>query len=149
METLYHPQARQDILSRLARLNPQSPRQWGKMDAAQMLGHCSAVLEVVTGQKNPPRLFIGRILAPFLRSSFTSDQPFKKNNPTHKTFIVADQRDFDRERNQLVGLVNQFGEGGEAKCTRHPHAFFGPLTPREWGIGMYKHLDHHLKQFGA
>jgi hypothetical protein len=118
------------------------------MDAPQMLAHCSNVLEVATGRKNPPRLFIGRILGPFFKAIFSNEKQFKKNTPTDKSFIVADQRNFDQEKARLVELIRQFGEGGEAQCTRHPHAFFGPLTPREWGIGMYKHLDHHLRQFG-
>ena len=43
----------------------------------------------------------------------------------------------------------QFHEGGESQCTSHPHPLFGKITPLEWGTGMYKHLDHHLKQFGV
>ncbi|MFD1127776.1 DUF1569 domain-containing protein [Paenibacillus provencensis] len=30
----------------------------------------------------------------------------------------------------------------------NPHPFFGKLTSEEWSIGLYKHLDHHLKEFG-
>ena len=48
-----------------------------------------------------------------------------------------------------AGQVRQFSEGGETRCTRHPHPFFGSLTPQAWSRGMYKHLDHHLRQFGV
>jgi len=63
--------------------------------------------------------------------------------------VVADPRDFAREKEQLKSKIRGFCEGGEARCTRHPHPFFGSLTPYEWSRGMYKHLDHHLRQFGA
>jgi transposase InsO family protein len=63
--------------------------------------------------------------------------------------VIADKRDFAREQEQLKVCVRQFHEGGEERCTKHPHSFFGPLTPQEWATGMYKHLDHHLRQFGV
>jgi len=30
-----------------------------------------------------------------------------------------------------------------------PRCFFGKLSGKEWGELMYKHIDHHLRQFGA
>jgi hypothetical protein len=96
-----------------------------------------------------PRIFIGRVLAPFIKPIYTNEKPFSKNNPTDKKLVVSDQRDFLREQEQLKLKVRQFYEGGESQCTRHPHPFFGALTPQEWSRGMYKHLDHHLRQFGA
>jgi hypothetical protein len=49
----------------------------------------------------------------------------------------------------LRGLIDRFVASGPAGCTNHPHSFFGRLTPEEWAILMYKHLDHHLRQFGV
>jgi Protein of unknown function (DUF1569) len=46
-------------------------------------------------------------------------------------------------------MNDRFAKGGAEGCTKHPHNFFGKLTPLEWATGMYKHLDHHLRQFGA
>ncbi len=149
MKSLFQREAVDEILARIEKLQPTSMRQWGKMDVAQMMAHCSATLEVASGRVNLPRMFIGRILGPFVRPFFSNEKPFSKNGPTHPTFVVADQRDFVREREQLIVRVRRFHEGGEAQCTKHPHTFFGPLAPQEWGIGMYKHLDHHLRQFGA
>ena len=51
--------------------------------------------------------------------------------------------------NLLLKYIEKFQAGGEEKCTTYPHPFFGKVTPREWSIGMYKHLDHHLRQFGV
>lgn len=149
MKNLFQSETVEEVLSRLDKLQPASVRQWGKMDVAQMMAHCSAATDMASGRINPPRAFIGRVLGPFFRSVFTNDKPFSKNSPTDQQLVVSDARDFMREREQLKLKVRQFHEGGLGKCTRHPHPFFGELTPPEWGRGMYKHLDHHLRQFGG
>jgi len=149
MKTLFQKEALDEVLSRVDQLQPASLRQWGKMDVAQMMAHCSAALDMASGRFNPPRIFIGRLLGPLVKPIYTNDKPFSKNNPTDKKLVVSDQRDFVREREQLKLKLRQFSEGGESQCTRHPHPFFGDLTPEAWSRGMYKHLDHHLRQFGA
>ena len=63
--------------------------------------------------------------------------------------IVPDQRDLDAERQRLCALIDRFCAAGHPGCTTNPHSFFGRMTPGEWAILMYKHLDHHLRQFGA
>ena len=149
MKNIFQPDALREVNHRINKLQPNSQRQWGKMDVAQMFTHGSETLEVAAGKKFPPRIFIGRILAPFFRSVFSNDKPFKRNMPTDNSFLVVDQRNFQKEKARLIELVTQFSTGGEAKCTTHPHPFFGKVTPNEWGAGMYKHLDHHLRQFGV
>ncbi|MDB5248320.1 MAG: hypothetical protein JWQ40_2714 [Segetibacter sp.] len=149
MKNLFEPRTLEEIQQRINKLTPGSQRQWGKMEVAQMLAHCTAALEVAVGLKSPPRMFIGRIIGPFIKSVFTNEKPLRKNTPTDKSFIVIDQRNFEKEKAQLIELIAQFSKGGAAKVTTHPHSFFGKLTPTEWATGMYKHLDHHLRQFGA
>ncbi|MGH9644453.1 MAG: DUF1569 domain-containing protein [Terriglobales bacterium] len=139
----------QDIFSRIDSLQPSALRQWGKMDVAQMMAHCSATLDMASGRLNRPRAFIGRLLGPLVRPMFTNEKPFSRNSPTDPRLVVADSRDFALERENLKAKIREFHECGEAGCTRHPHPFFGPLTPQAWSRGMYKHLDHHLRQFGA
>jgi hypothetical protein len=149
MQNLFQHEAVDDVISRIDTLQPTTQHLWGKMDVAQMMAHCSAALDMASGRIVLPRLFIGRILGPFVRPVFTNDKPFSKNSPTDKNFVIADQRDFAKEQEQLKVRIRHFHQGGEAQCTKHPHSFFGPLTPQEWATGMYKHLDHHLRQFGV
>jgi len=149
MKDLFERETVAESISRIDALQPASPRQWGKMDAAQMMAHCSITLDIASGRLNLPRVFIGRLIAPFFKSIYTNEKPFSKNGPTGKELVVADKRDFAHEREQLKVKLRQFHEGGEAGCTRHPHPFFGSLTPEAWSRGMYKHLDHHLRQFGV
>ena len=141
MQNLFQPEAVSEVIARVDKLHPGSQRQWGKMDVAQMMAHCSATLDVASGRVALPRMFIGRILGSFVRPVFTNDKPFSKNGPTDKSFVIADKRDFVNEKEQLKARVRQFHEGGEAQCTKRPHSFFGPLTPQQWATGMYKHLD--------
>lgn len=149
MKNLFEQEATDEVLARIDTLQLACQRHWGKMDVAQMMAHCSAALDMASGRMDLPRIFIGRVLAPFIKPIYTNEKPFSKNNPTDKKLLVSDQRDFLREQEQLKLKVRQFHEGGESQCTRHPHPFFGALTPQEWSRGMYKHLDHHLRQFGA
>jgi len=149
MKNLFELETVDEVVSRIDKLTPSSQRQWGKMDAAQMMAHCSITLDIASGRLNLPRIFLGRLIAPFFKSIYTNEKPFQKNGPTGKELVVNGQRDFAREREQLTVKIRQFHEGGESRCTRHPHPFFGPLTPQAWSRGMYKHLDHHLRQFGC
>jgi len=149
MKTLYQEAAVDELISRIDTLQPTSPRLWGKMDVAQMMAHCSAALDMASGRVNPPRILIGRLIGPLVTAIYTNEKPLSKNSPTDKQLVVSDARDFAREREQLKSKLRQFHQGGEERCTRHPHPFFGPLSPQDWSRGMYKHVDHHLRQFGA
>jgi hypothetical protein len=148
MKNLFEPATVQDIKNRVAQLKPDSPRAWGKMNAAQAVAHLSAGVELALGDKIPPRMFIGRILGTIIKPMVLgNDQPMRRNSPTVKGLVVADERDLRKERERLVGLIDRFATAGPKGCTTHPHSFFGRLTPDELAILMYKHLDHHLRQF--
>lgn len=105
---------------------------------------------MAVGDQVPPRMLIGRIIGGMVKSMvLKNDEPMRPNSPTVKDLIVRDPRDLPRERERLAGLIDRFAAAGPAGCTQHPHSFFGRLTPDEWAILMYKHLDHHLRQFGV
>jgi hypothetical protein len=148
--SLFQAQRVDEIKGRLQQLKPDSARQFGKMTPAQMLAHCSAGMEMAAGEIRPPRALVGRIIGPAIkRVAFRDEEPMRRNSPTAKELLVAGERDFAGERERLSSLIDRFAAAGPSGCTEHPHAFFGPLTADEWAILMYKHLDHHLRQFGA
>ena len=150
MKSLFDPATASEVQSRIANLTPDSPRQWGTMTPAQALAHCSAGLDMALGTIRPPRALIGRILGPIIKPLVLRDnQPMRRNSPTAQALIIHDDRDLAVERTHLCELIDRLAAAGPAACTTHPHAFFGPLTPEQWSILMYKHLDHHLRQFGA
>jgi hypothetical protein len=150
MKNLFEPATVEEVKQRMAQLRPDSERQWGKMNVAQMVAHCSGGMEWAVGDKRPPRMFVGRVLGRIVKPKvFANDEPMRRNSPTSKDLMVQDDRSLESERERLTGLVERFAKGGSGGCTRHPHSFFGPLTPEEWAVLMYKHLDHHLRQFGV
>lgn len=148
MKSLLEPNAYAEILTRLEKLRPDITPIWGKMNSAQMMAHNSAALEYACGDWQGKQVFIGKVLAPFMKSNFYNDKPLPKNSPTAPRFIVADLRDFEKEKSRLIALIKRFHSGGAEKVTTSPNMFYGPLTPEQWGMGVYKHLDHHLSQFG-
>jgi len=150
MESLFESGCVDEVQQRLSRLQPDQPRQWGTMSPAQMLAHCSLGLEMAAGEIRPPRALIGRILGPVIKPiALREGEPMRRNSPTAKELVINSDRNFETERKRLSGLIDRFAAAGPAGCTAHPHAFFGSLTPDEWAVLMYKHLDHHLRQFGA
>jgi hypothetical protein len=148
MKNLFEPTDINGIRKRMARLRPDSQRRWGKMNVGQMLAHCSAAIEMAEGKVTPPRILLGRVLGPLAKKSLiVKGEPMRRNAMTEKSVLVTDERDFMVERQRLLGSIDRFASGGPAICTKHPHFFFGPLTPMEWAVLMYQHLDHHLRQF--
>ncbi|HEV3419394.1 MAG TPA: DUF1569 domain-containing protein [Candidatus Acidoferrum sp.] len=149
MKNLFEPARAQEVKERLARLQPDSQRQWGQMNPAQALAHCTAAMDIAMGKTSPsPRVFIGRLLGPLVKKSLlVKGEPMRRNATTEKNCLVTDERDFAVERQRLRESIDHFVAGGPGICTNQPHFFFGPLTPVEWAALMYQHLDHHLRQF--
>lgn len=149
MNSIFDPKTAQEIQNRIESLQTESPRLWGKMDVAQMMAHCAIGLETATGKIHPQRTFLGKLVGGFLQGMLTDDKPMGKGAPTHPTFVMADIRNFDKEKSRLIALLKEFSAGGETGVTTSPHPFFGKITPTQWSSGTWKHLDHHLRQFGA
>lgn len=150
MKNLFEAARVEELKQRIAQLRPDSKREWGKMSPAQALEHCSRGIEMALGDKNLPRMLVGRILGWMVKPKVIgNDAPLRRNSPTMKELIVQDDPELGTERTRLCGLIDRFAAAGPAGCTTHPHSFFGRLTPEEWAILMYKHLDHHLRQFGV
>lgn len=151
MESLFERERLEAIKQRLLTVQPESQRQWGTMTQAQMFAHCSAALEMAMGRFRPPRLLLGSLIGRAIKPLVLREgEPMRRNAPTAKALkVVVDDRDFGKEKRRLAELIDGFASSGPAGCTAHPHFFFGRLTPEEWSTLMYKHLDHHLRQFGA
>lgn len=114
-----------------------------------MLAHCSAWMDIAAGESRPARSLLGRVVGRFAKASILGERPPARNMPTMKSLVVNDERDFTVERQNLLARIDRFAAGGPEQCTTNPHSFFGPLTPEEWALLGYKHLDHHLRQFGS
>ncbi len=120
------------------------------MNPAQMLAHLSQAFRTASGELKLKRVLIGKLFGSFAKKKFvTGEGPFGKNSPTDKSFIITDDRDFGTEKKMLLALIEKFNTSGVEGITKETHPFFGEMSPDEWDRLMYKHLDHHLRQFGV
>ena len=148
-DSLFDPRGLAAMLVRVDALRPDSVRQWGKMDVAQMLCHCQQPLRVALGELKLRRGLIGILFGRLAKKMLLSPTPWKNGMATAPEFRITDPCDFAKEKAALRALVERFGNGGPAALTKQPHPFFGPLTTGEWQALQWRHLDHHLRQFGC
>ena len=149
MKSLFDAGAYNEIETRIGKLTPQSQHQWGKMEVAQMLAHCKEAFKVPLSDKKMSRVFLGLLIGWMIKAKLYNDSPWKRNLPTAPNFIIKDERDFEKEKQELTSLIDRFHNGGPDNVGRFPHPMFGSFTTEQWGKSMYKHLDHHLQQFGV
>lgn len=135
-----------ELVVRINELTEGSKRKWGKMEVAQMLAHCCLPLkQALTTQYHGSGNLLLKLI---FKKKLYDDSPHKKNLPTAKQFIINDSRDFETEKNNLLALLREVHKRGIAYSWGN-HPTFGVLTPEQWGMSFYKHLDHHLQQFGV
>ncbi len=150
MKNLYHHSDYQEIISRLENLKFTSERKWGKMTVSQMLVHCQKPMEVAEQKLVVKRNLISLLFGKMMKNKLiVKGLDFDKNLPTAKEFIVAADCDFEIERKKLLNMIHAFYNSGPSVIKTNMHPFFGKMSPSEWGLLFYKHLDHHLLQFGG
>lgn len=151
MKSVFLAEDVQEIKHRIEQLTASTPRLWGKMTVGQMLAHCSVTYEMFLEEgKHPAPNFLMRfILKSFVKSKVVSEELYKQNGPTAPQFIMQDDKDFESEKKRLLSYIDQTFELGKAHFEGKKSHSFGVLTAQEWNNMMYKHLDHHLKQFGC
>ncbi|HEY1025127.1 MAG TPA: DUF1569 domain-containing protein [Sphingobacteriaceae bacterium] len=150
MKSVFNQNDVNELLSRLDQLSPASERQWGKMTVGQMLAHCNVTYELVYENKHPkPNAFVKFLLKLFVKNFVVNAKPYKPNGQTAPVFLVKDDKDFATEKIRLVNYINKTREMGGAWFNNRESHSFGKLTRDEWNNMFYKHLDHHLKQFGV
>ncbi len=143
---LFDSEVKNDTIGRIKNLTPGSRPLWGKMNVQQMLKHMQYPLLVPYGRHVPEGSFLIRLIGPMMKSILYNEKPYKQGLPTDKTYIVADEKEFDYERSQLIGLIKEFTPAGIKK---EVHPIFGKMTKEQWSKASWKHLDHHLRQFGV
>ena len=150
MESIFDPKGNQNIIDRIEQLTPITLSQWGKMTVSQMLLHCQQPIKVANGtlQVKPQRL-LSFLFGKSAKKQLTSKQPFGKSMPTAKEFKITYEPDFEKSKKELIELVMVFAKDSHAAIKIERHPFFGHLTHHEWDLLQWKHLDHHLRQFGV
>ena len=149
MQSLQDATVINNFKKRIDTLKPDSQHQWGKMDVSQMMAHCSQALEINFGTQTGKQSFMGKIFGKVALKSILSDKPFKKDLPTAPGFKVVGEKEFNKEKQRLLGLLQKLQAADMNKLAEKKHPFFGTITADQWNTLISKHLDHHLKQFGA
>lgn len=140
-----------EIIDRINKLTPETKPLWGKMSVSQMLAHCCVTYELVYEEdKHPkPGAFMRLILKSLVKKKVTNEAPYKQGSPTAPAFLIKDERQFDAEKARLTAFIEKTQQLGENHFEGKVSHSFGPLNKTQWNNMFYKHLDHHLRQFGA
>ena len=150
MKNIFEAATTNEIIARINKLTPETQPLWGKMDAAKMLAHCCVTYEMVYTNKHPKAGPLKRyILKLLVKPGVVNTKPYPKNSRTAPQFIIADERVFEAEKKRLVDFLEQTQKLGEAHFDGKESNSFGAMTIGEWNNQFYKHLDHHLTQFGV
>jgi hypothetical protein len=148
MGSILNESDRAGISSRVRSLSDSSTARWGRMNVTAMLQHLRLSAEMAVGElkvesKNK------RVFQSFpLKHLILYVLPFPKGAPTAPELQIGSTASFDEERSAVLELLDRIG-AGPREGTGPAHPLFGPLSWSEWGVATYKHVDHHLKQFGA
>lgn len=146
MKNLFEDSHKKEIISRVNLLTSESKPIWGKMNAAQMLAHSIMPFKLTLTDPKPPRKFLWKVIGGLVKKVLLSERPFKKSAPAPKRFKVETPQNFDLQKEKIIATINRFRKGS---ITDFVHPLFGKMDESQWGWLQYKHLDHHLRQFGV
>lgn len=147
MSTIFEMSAVELFVKRIHQLSSSNQAHWGKMNVAQMVQHCSKADEGLLGKRTFPRLFVGRLFGGMiLKQIMNPDKPMKKNMPTHPELKKFTSSDFETDKSKWIELLQEYSLFSNQNIL---HPFFGKMTRDQVGKFVYKHTDHHLRQFGV
>jgi len=150
MKNIFKEAVAHEVIDRINKLTPQTKPLWGKMAVAQMLAHCCVTYEYVYDSKYAkPNALTRMLLKLIVKNAVVNEKPYKKNSATGPDFLIKDSRDFESEKKRLIDYITKTQELGESHFGGKKSHSFGPLTTQEWNNMFYKHIDHHLGQFGV
>ncbi|QCX01094.1 DUF1569 domain-containing protein [Aggregatimonas sangjinii] len=146
MQSLFDTNTYEQVLKRIDNLSEDSERQWGKMTVGQMAWHCQFPFKI--GVKNKKEGNGNLFVKLFFKKSMYNDKPWRKNLPTAPSLKTKEDKNLEIEKSKLKQLVTDFHQC-KTRTDWNPHPIFGKLTHDQWGMMQFKHIDHHLTQFGV
>jgi hypothetical protein len=151
IKDIFSPSVSEEVINRIRLVKKDNPPLWGKMNAAQMFAHCNVAYNYTYHPENfkKPGTIKRFFLRTFLKKIVAGPKPYSKNSPTGPDFLIADTRDFEREKNILIENIQRTCELGRSHFEGKSNFSFGKMTSEEWNTLFYKHIDHHLSQFGV
>lgn len=146
MKSLFNDSVRQDILTRFDKLTDSSPRKWGNFTPAKLLAHCIDTFEVTFAEREVVvrKGFLNTPLGRWL--IIDSPIPWPKGSPTDPEYLKGDPHEFAADKARVRGYIERFAKGSNQKFGPSPG--LGYLTPDQWSRLHFRHMNHHLRQFG-
>lgn len=150
MKNIFDKTVSEEIIERINLLTPNSIPNWGKMNVGQMLAHCNVTYELIyENNVSKPKGLKKWLLKKLVKNLVVNEKSYAKNGRTAPEFLITDTKEFDQEKERLISYINQTQQlGGVHFHNKESHSF-GNLTTQEWNNMFYKHLNHHLTQFGV
>ena len=151
IKNIFDSEVTSGIIGRINALTPNSERLWGTMTVDKMLAHCNVPYSYtfMPEQFKKPSFFMKFILKNFVKKMVVSDNPYKQNERTSPSFVISNPRDFEKEKAILIKNIEKVKDLGATHFEGKENFSFGKMTSKEWNALYYKHLDHHLRQFGV
>ena len=150
MKNIFESKTTSEIIERINKLSSTTNSNWGRMNVAQMLAHCNVTYDMVYTDKYPkPNAFKKFLLTALIKKDVVGEKAYTKNGRTAPQFLVTDQREFEVEKQLLIGNIEKTQTLGENHFQNKESHSMGELAKNEWSNMFYKHLDHHLGQFGV
>lgn len=150
LPSVFEQKTTDETLARLEQLTHESQPKWGKMNVAQMFAHVSVSYDMAYGKIEVNNNFLMKLMIKlFVKKMVTNEVPYKQNLRTAPQFLITDEREFKKEKENLIENIKLTQEKGKSYFEGKESLSFGSLTAEEWNNTFYKHLDHHFKQFGV
>lgn len=150
MKNIFDKNDVEEIINRINQLTPETPALWGKMNVGQMLAHCVVPYDMaLTDKYKKPNFLIRTMAKLFAKSMVVGPKPYPHNSRTAPEFLITDQRVFETEKNRLIDGIKKVQELGASHFEGKDSLSFDALSADQWNTLFYKHLDHHLSQFGV
>ena len=147
MKTIFDQKTKNELIGRINMLSEESKAQWGRMNVYQMVKHCRLWDEMILGRKKYKQVFIGRLFGKMaLKSVLKDESPLRRNTPTIPDLRITENGNVSLERVKWIALIEEYSHFSNFDFV---HPFFGRMTKEQIGYMVYKHTDHHLRQFNS
>lgn len=151
IKNIFDEAVAQEVIGRINNVSPEQSPLWGKMSADQMMAHCnvSYAFTYEPEKFKKPGAFMKFMLKNFVKKHVVTEKPYQTNSRTSPDFIMTGKKDFEKEKSLLIENILKTQQLGFDHFNGLENFSFGKLSGNEWNVLFYKHLDHHLRQFGA
>ncbi|WP_419801595.1 DUF1569 domain-containing protein [Mucilaginibacter sp.] len=147
MKTIFNETTRDELINRINTLDESSTAQWGKMNVYQMLKHCTLWEEMVLGNKKYKRALLGRLFGKMaLKIVLKDEKPLQRNTPTIAELKINGNGNVSTQKIKWLARIDEYQHFSNLDFV---HPFFGSMTKEQIGYMVYKHIDHHLRQFNS